>query len=127
MSFSFFDWDKGMQQVISFLSQIDPAAKDVLFDRGVLGVVVFFLTGALVYLFRIVLKDRDKAIAQRDELLETFFTKVLPAITKNTEVLEKRQELDKELILTAKESSDATKENNELLKQVKYLIELGRQ
>jgi hypothetical protein len=75
-------------------------------------------------MFKILLNDRDKAIQQRDSLLETYFTKVIPAIEKSTQVLQDRQVLDKELISVTKESTDAVKENTKLLHEIRLALAL---
>lgn len=76
-------------------------------EYGLLGALVIALSGALVYVFKIILGDRNKAIGDRDKMLEDLFTKVLPAISRNTEVLEQRQGLDRELIDALKSNTKA--------------------
>lgn len=85
-------------------------AEEVLYGYGPLGVGVVALSIALARMFNMMMKDRDKAIADRDALVEDFFTKVLPAIMRNTEVLEKRQVLDTELIEAIKKSNGLREE-----------------
>lgn len=84
--------------------------EEVLYGYGPLGVAVVFMGAALAYLFRIIMKDRDKAIADRDQLVSDLFEKVLPAIMRNTDVLEKRQVLDQELIEAIKQSNTLREE-----------------
>ena len=86
------------------------SAEEVLYGYGPLGVGVVVLGAALARAFNILMKDRDKAIQDRDDLLEEFFTKVLPAIVRNTDVLEKRQVLDQELIEAIKQSNTLREE-----------------
>lgn len=61
--------------------------EEIFYNQGILGVTVVVLTFALYKLFKIVLNDRDKAIQQRDELLDAYLTKVLPALNDNTKLL----------------------------------------
>ena len=79
--------------------------EEVMYGYGPLGVSVVVLFIAVSRLFTILLKDRDKAISDRDAMVQDLFTKVLPAITRNTDVLERQQEIDRQLIDTIKESN----------------------
>src|SRR5688572_12220714 len=93
-------------------------AEEVMYSYGPLGVAVVAL-GYLAYKFiNILIKDRDKAFADRDAMIQDVFTKVLPAITRNTEYLETRQEVDKELI-------QALKDNNNALSEVSFILKHG--
>lgn len=75
-----------MQQVLYVLSQTTPPNPSDLYIYGPLGVGIVVFSGVIYKLFKIILNDRDKAIQQRDQLLDTYFTKVLPALTENTRV-----------------------------------------
>ena len=79
--------------------------EEVMYGYGPLGVGVVVLCIAVYRLFTIIVKDRDKAIADRDSMVQDLFTKVLPAIARNTDVLERQQEIDRQLIETIKESN----------------------
>jgi len=71
---------------------------DALISYGPLGIGVLVL-GYFAAKQVIFLRERgDKAEAQRDAMIEDVFTKVLPALTRNTEVLDKRTDLDREVI-----------------------------
>lgn len=93
--------------------------EEVLYGYGPLGVGVVALSIALAKLFNIVMKDRDKAIADRDALLDDLFTKVIPAIMRNTDVLEKRQALDEALLDTIKQSNTLREETKLAFEQSK--------
>lgn len=84
--------------------------EDVLLGYGPLGVAVLSMGAALAYLSRIILKDRDKAIADREAMLADFLDKILPALMRSTDVLEKRQVLDLELIEAIKQSNTLREE-----------------
>ena len=100
--------------------------QDYFFKQGLLGVVVVVLAGVIYKMFKIILNDRDAAVKQRDQLLEQVFTKVLPAITKNTEILQARQDLDKEIILVIRDSTGAYKDMQTLMSETKYVLNSRR-
>jgi hypothetical protein len=100
--------------------------EDVLYGYGPLGVAVVVLTIAIIKLFNVILKDRDRVIVQRDTLIEDYFTKVLPGITKTTEVLQARQGLDKEVLDSLKDISYGLQQNQQLLSEIKIMVTLGR-
>ena len=77
--------------------------EEVMYGYGPLGVGVVFLCIAVVKMFSSIIKDRDKAISDRDSMVQDLFTKVLPAIARNTDVLERQQEIDRQLIDSIKE------------------------
>lgn len=83
---------------------------DALISYGPLGIGVLVL-GYFAAKQVIFLRERgDKAEAQRDAMIEDVFTKVLPALTRNTEVLDKRTDLDREIIETLRETTDVLRE-----------------
>jgi len=96
-----------------------------LYEYGVLGIVLVIVSIFAYKLFNIILTDRDKAISQRDVLLEDFFTKIIPALTKNTEVLQTRQDLDREIINLIKDFDSGVGENNRVLQEIKIMLSLG--
>lgn len=122
---SVLDGENRMEQVISVLLAA-PSPDQILYGYGPLGVGVVALTYGIIKLFNIVLSDRDKAMQQRDALVEDYFTKVLPAITKSTEVLQNRQDLDRELIAAFKESSTTLQENGKAIQEMSIILKLGR-
>ena len=91
----------------------------VLYSYGPLGVGVVVFALACAKMFSILLKDRDKAMTDRDALLEDVFTKVLPAVARNTEVLEK-------VIEVMAESSTSVRENGEVLKDIRRALMYSR-
>lgn len=98
----------------------------VLYGYGPLGVGVVVLTYALVKLFNIIMQDRNKAVEDRDTMTQDVFTKVLPAFARNTEVLERRQELDRELIDVLKESNKQLEANTKAFEEFKYTWNSGQ-
>lgn len=83
---------------------------DALISYGPLGIGVLVL-GYFAAKQVIFLRERgDKAEAQRDAMIEDVFTKVLPALARNTEVLDKRTDLDREIIETLRETTDVLRE-----------------
>lgn len=93
--------------------------EEVLYGYGPLGVGVVALAVVGYKLLKIILEDRDKAIADRDALLEDVFTKVLPAIAANTEILQQRQILDRDLV-------EAIKDLNQVRQDARYYFDRGR-
>lgn len=80
----------------SLFAQTPP--EDFLYAYGPLGAGVVAFAYVINKLFNIILKDRDKAIADRDAMIRDLMEKVIPALNKNTEVLETQQEVDKEIV-----------------------------
>lgn len=93
-------------------------AEEVLYGYGPLGVGAVAMAFIIYKMFNILLNDRDKAIKDRDAMLEDVFTKVLPAVTRNTEVLDARRDLDRDLL-------QLVGENTKALEEVKYLLRHG--
>ena len=113
-----------MNNVTAYMAYIFAVSADeVLYGYGPLGVAVVALSAALGVTFRILMKDRDKAIADRDAMIEDLFTKVLPAIARNTEVLENRQILDRDLIEAVKTSNSLREETRLSFEQAKRTFE----
>ena len=93
--------------------------EEVLYGYGPLGIGVVALAFIGYKMFNIILKDRDKAIADRDIMVQDLFTKVLPAIARNTDVLEARQAIDRDLV-------DTIKENTKVVEEVRYMLRHGQ-
>jgi hypothetical protein len=107
-----------MEHIISsVLAQAPP--QEILYGYGPLGIGVVALAFALYKLFNVILNDRDKAIQQRDALLEDFFNKVIPALAKNTDVLE-------DVLLVVRDSTNVLKENTKTMEEFKYVVRSGR-
>lgn len=102
------------------------SAEEVLYGYGPLGIGVVALSVVGYKMFNIILKDRDKAIADRDALLEDLFTKVLPAIARNTELLDDRKDIDRVTIETIKASNAQLESNRRVLDEVGYMLKHGR-
>jgi len=92
--------------------------EEVMYGYGPLGVIVVALGYFAYKMFNIVLRDRDKAISDRDAMIQDVFTKVLPAIVRNSEFLESRQEVDRELV-------QALKDNNKVFDEVLFVLKHG--
>jgi hypothetical protein len=107
-----------------FVSIVSPEEK--LYEYGVLGIVLVAVAMVAAYLFKIILKDRDKAINDRDSIVQDMFTKVLPALAHNTEVLEKRQELDRDLIHTLKDSNAQLERNSRAFDEARLIFKHGQ-
>lgn len=93
--------------------------EEILYGYGPLGVGVVALSFVGHKMFNILLKDRDKAISDRDAMIQDVFTKVLPAIARNTDVLEARQAIDRDLV-------DAVKENTKVVEEVRHVLRYGQ-
>lgn len=119
-----FEQGERMVRIVSSLFAATP--EEILYGYGPLGVGVVALGVIGLRMFNIILKDRDKAIEDRDALLEDFFTKVIPAITRNTDVLERRQELDRVLIDGLKEGRNVVSENTKTLDEIRFILRDGR-
>lgn len=100
--------------------------EQIFYGYGPVGVVAVIVSFVAWKMFNILLKDRDKAINDRDTMTEDLFTKVIPAVSRSTEVLERRQDLDKELIKEIKESKEATLKNTEILGRIELYLLQGR-
>lgn len=99
--------------------------EEVLYGYGPLGVGVVALSFFGLKMFNIILKDRDKAIADRDAMVRDLFEKVLPAIARNTDVLAARQELDRTLIDAVKQSGSQLEANKRVIDEVAFLLAHG--
>lgn len=100
--------------------------EQVLYGYGPLGVGVVILTFAVTKMFNIIMKDRDKAIADRDAMVQDLFTKVLPALTRNQEVLVQRKDLDEELLKVLRAATSAVDDNGRTLSKIEFLLTHGR-
>lgn len=87
----------------------------VLLTYGPLGVGVLVLGYFAFKMVDLLIHDRNTSNSQRDAIVNDVFTKVMPAIARNTEVLEKRHDLDREII-------EVIRANNELLREVRFVL-----
>jgi hypothetical protein len=96
--------------------------EEILYGYGPLGIGVVALAFIGYKLFKIILADRDKALADKDLLVQDIFTKVLPAITRNTELLEQRQQIDRDLIEVVRESNKQLEANTKTFDELRYRL-----
>lgn len=87
------------------IQQTSPIERTFL-EYGLLGAIVIILAYVVLRLFKILLVDRDKAITQRDELLEKYFVEVAPTLNENARVIA--------------ELTEVLKENTRVLSRVDY-------
>jgi hypothetical protein len=88
---------------------------EILLTYGPLGIGVLVLGYFAARMVNLVISDRDRSNQQRDQIVEDVFTKVLPAIARNTEVLEKRHDLDREII-------EVLRDNTRVLDEVRIML-----
>lgn len=112
-----------MQVVVNVLA-VTP--EEILYGYGPLGIGVVALSVVGYRLFNIILKDRDKAIADRDVMIQDVFTKVLPAIARNTDVLEATQGVSRDLTEAVKESNRQLETNTKAFDEVRYALRQGQ-
>lgn len=74
--------------------------EDVLYSYGPLGVMTTVLLWFAKGTTDRLVKDRDRANEQRDAVVDDMLTRVMPTIQRSLEVLERRQELDKDILRT---------------------------
>ena len=99
--------------------------EEVLYGYGPLGVGVVVLSYFGYKLFNIILGDRNKAFADRDAMVQDVLTKVLPAITQNTEYLQARQGLDRDLVDVIKESNKQLEDNTRAFQEIRFILSRG--
>lgn len=99
--------------------------EEILYGYGPLGIGVVALAFFGYKMFNIILKDRDKAIQDRDAMVQDLFTKVLPAIARNTDVLEGRQDIDRDLVAAIKESNKQLESNTKIYDEIRYMLQHG--
>ncbi len=90
-----------------------------LSDYGLLGVGVVALVSAVVKMFFIFMKDRDKAISDRDTMIQDQMTQVLPLVLRSTEILE-------QFLPVLRETNLRLQENTKAFEEVKYILIHGR-
>lgn len=100
--------------------------EQTLYEYGLLGVIVVAVSGIAWKLFNIILKDRDKAMTNNDALIQDVFTKVLPAIAHNTQVLEERQEIDRDIIHIIKEATKQLENNTRACDEFRLILKHGQ-
>jgi hypothetical protein len=100
--------------------------EQVLYGYGPLGVGVVVLTFAVMKMFNIIMKDRDRAISDREAMVQDVFTKVLPALTRSNDILEKQRDLHNEVLEVVRSAVTAAQENGRVLERVEWLLTHGR-
>ena len=85
-------------------------AGDALITYGPLGIGVLALGVFAARQFDWQVKRGDKAEARSETMVDEVFTKVLPALARNTEVLAKRTDLDREIVETLKDTNDVLRD-----------------
>lgn len=113
-----------MVQVIVSVLGVTP--EEILYGYGPLGIGVVALSFVGYKMFNIILKDRDKAIADRDVMIQDVFTKVLPAIARNTDVLESSQNVSRDLTDAIKESNRQLESNTKAFDEVRFALKHGQ-
>jgi hypothetical protein len=73
---------------------------DVLYSYGPLGVMTTILLWFAKGTTDRLVKDRDRANEQRDAVVDDMLTRVMPTIQRSAEVLERRQQLDQDILRT---------------------------
>ena len=112
--------------IFSFMTVLGVTPEETLYEYGVLGVVLVAVSYFAYKMFNIILSDRDKAVSDRDNMLQDLFTKVLPAIARNTEVLEGRQEIDRQLVEVIKDSNKALDSNTKAFDEARLIFQHGQ-
>lgn len=118
-AFSFWEEDHVIFMTTILMAE---TPEQILYGYGPLGIGIVALSFIGYKMFNIILKDRDKAISDRDTMVNDLFTKVLPAIARNTEVLQARQEIDRDLNSVIKETNKQLDDNAKLFQEVTYIV-----
>lgn len=77
--------------------------EDVLYSYGPLGVMTAILLVFAKGTTDRLVKDRDQANEQRDAVVNDMLTRVIPMLQRALDVMEQRQQLDRELVATLDE------------------------
>lgn len=102
----------------NLLSVYAATAEEVLYGYGPLGVGVVALAGLGWKFINILLTDRDKATSDKDAMVADLMDKVLPTLLRNTEVLESRTDLDRQLV-------EVLKANTKAFDEITYILKHG--
>lgn len=97
--------------------------EEVLYGYGPLGVFAVAAGVALRTMGQYIIKDRDRAVEQRDQMADDMFNKALPLLTRTADLLEKRTQLDQELMDGFKYASKLAGQAEEVLKDVRRQLE----
>lgn len=74
--------------------------EDVLYSYGPLGVMTTILLWFAKGTTDRLVKDRDRANEQRDAVVDDMVTRVMPTLQRAIDVMEKRQQIDRDLLQT---------------------------
>lgn len=74
--------------------------EDILYSYGPLGVMTAILLVFAKGTTDRLVKDRDRANEQRDAVVDDMVTRVIPMLQRAIDVIEKRQQLDHDLLRT---------------------------
>lgn len=99
-------WLLGVTPVLlfGFVSSVilSVTGEDALLTYGPLGIMsatlMWFAKGTVERL----VKDRDQANAQRDQMVSDVFTEIMPVLRRTVDVLEKQQQIDVEVLTALK-------------------------
>lgn len=83
---------------------------DALVTYGPLGIGVAALGIFAARAYDREVKRADKAETKLDVMIQDWFTKVLPVLSRTTEVLKERAGIDREIIETMKDAADAIRQ-----------------
>lgn len=72
--------------------------EDVLYSYGPLGVMTAILLWFAKGTTDRLIKDRDRANEQRDAVVDDMLTRVMPTLQRTVDVLERRQQLDQDIL-----------------------------
>ena len=74
--------------------------EDVLYSYGPLGVMTTILLWFAKGTTDRLVKDRDRANEQRDAVVDDMLTRVMPTLQRTVDMLERRQQLDRDVLRT---------------------------
>ena len=97
--------------------------EEVLYGYGPLGVFAVAAGIALRTMGMYIIKDRDRAVTQRDQMADDMFNKALPLLTRTADLLEKRTQLDQELMEGFRHASKLAGQAEEVLRDVRRQLE----
>lgn len=97
--------------------------EEVLYGYGPLGVFAVAAGVALRTMVMYIIRDRDRAVQQRDQMADDMFSKALPLLTRTADLLEKRDRLDQELMDGFRHASRLAGQAEEVLRDVRRQLE----
>jgi hypothetical protein len=97
--------------------------EELLYGYGPLGVFAVAAGVALRTMFQYIVKDRDRAVEQRDQMADDMFQKALPLLTRTADLLEKRTMIDTELMAGFRDAQRLAGQAEDVLKDVRRMLE----